>query len=119
MNINEIENYFEEAKTNHIGFNGECFVCKKNVVVKLDLDFKEKCLKITGGAIYKVEEDMLFLKCDDCFKKDHVLRKYRPCEVYSRVVGYLRPIKNWNKGKRAEFKDRKVFNEKTFIARQC
>jgi len=32
------------------------------------------------------------------------------CEVYSRVVGYLRPIDNWNEGKREEFKDRKLFN---------
>lgn len=30
-------------------------------------------------------------------------------EVYSRVVGYIRPIKQWNKGKRSEFKDRKTF----------
>jgi len=28
------------------------------------------------------------------------------CEVYSRVVGYLRPVQNWNKAKRQEFKDR-------------
>ena len=32
-----------------------------------------------------------------------------PCEVYSRVVGYLRPVKNWNAGKRQEFKERKTF----------
>ncbi len=31
-------------------------------------------------------------------------------EVYSRVVGYLRPVKQWNKGKRAEFSKRKTFN---------
>ena len=31
-------------------------------------------------------------------------------EVYSRVTGYFRPITNWNKGKRAEFADRKTFN---------
>ncbi len=31
------------------------------------------------------------------------------CEVYSRVVGYLRPVKQWNKGKQAEFKMRRVF----------
>ncbi|MBW1913996.1 MAG: ribonucleoside triphosphate reductase [Deltaproteobacteria bacterium] len=30
-------------------------------------------------------------------------------EVYSRVVGYLRPIKQWNNGKRAEFEMRKTF----------
>lgn len=31
------------------------------------------------------------------------------CEVYSRVVGYYRPVQNWNKGKRQEFADRKEF----------
>lgn len=29
-----------------------------------------------------------------------------PCEVYSRVVGYYRPVDNWNAGKQAEFKAR-------------
>jgi ribonucleoside-triphosphate reductase len=27
-------------------------------------------------------------------------------EIYSRVVGYIRPVQQWNKGKQAEFKDR-------------
>lgn len=31
------------------------------------------------------------------------------CEVFSRVVGYLRPVKQWNKGKQEEFKLRRVF----------
>ncbi len=30
-------------------------------------------------------------------------------EVYSRIVGYYRPVKNWNDGKRAEYGDRKEF----------
>ena len=34
-------------------------------------------------------------------------------EVYSRVTGYFRPITNWNKGKRAEFADRKTFDIRT------
>ena len=33
-----------------------------------------------------------------------------PCEVYSRIVGYLRPVQAWNHGKRQEFNDRKTFN---------
>jgi len=33
----------------------------------------------------------------------------QPCEVYSRVVGYLRPVQHWNEGKREEFKERKEF----------
>ncbi len=31
------------------------------------------------------------------------------CEVYSRVVGYLRPVKQWNKGKKEEFAERKTY----------
>lgn len=31
------------------------------------------------------------------------------CEVYSRVVGYIRPVNQWNKGKKKEFSDRKTF----------
>ena len=31
------------------------------------------------------------------------------CEVYSRVVGYIRPVQQWNKGKKQEFADRKEF----------
>ncbi len=31
------------------------------------------------------------------------------CEVYSRVVGFLTPLSQWNKGKREEFRDRKTF----------
>lgn len=33
----------------------------------------------------------------------------QPCEVYSRVVGYLRPVSGWNKGKKQEFLDRTRF----------
>jgi ribonucleoside-triphosphate reductase len=33
----------------------------------------------------------------------------KPTEVYSRVVGYLRPVQQWNDGKRAEFGMRKTF----------
>jgi ribonucleoside-triphosphate reductase (formate) len=33
----------------------------------------------------------------------------RKTEVYSRVVGYLRPVEQWNDGKQAEFSDRKAY----------
>ena len=32
------------------------------------------------------------------------------CEVYSRIVGYMRPVSQWNYGKQQEFKDRKLFD---------
>lgn len=31
------------------------------------------------------------------------------CEVYSRITGYYRPVKNWNDGKAQEFKERKTY----------
>jgi len=31
-------------------------------------------------------------------------------EVYSRITGYYRPVKNWNAGKMQEYKDRKVYS---------
>lgn len=31
------------------------------------------------------------------------------CEIFSRVVGYIRPVKQWNEGKKCEFKARKNF----------
>jgi anaerobic ribonucleoside-triphosphate reductase len=29
-----------------------------------------------------------------------------PCEVYSRIVGYYRPVKDWHESKQGEFEDR-------------
>jgi len=48
-------------------------------------------------------------------KKDvekQAAQKKVECEVYSRIVGYLRPVQNWNNGKAQEFSDRKVFTVK-------
>jgi len=33
----------------------------------------------------------------------------QPCEVYSRIVGYLRPVQQWHKGKQEEFHERSTF----------
>lgn len=35
----------------------------------------------------------------------------KECQVYSRIVGYYRPVSNWNAGKREEFKLRKTFKK--------
>ncbi len=44
-----------------------------------------------------------------------------PVEVYSRVVGYFRPVNQWNKGKQAEFHDRVCFvlPKEVDVAGQC
>ncbi len=32
-----------------------------------------------------------------------------PCQVYSRIVGYFRPVRDWNAGKIVEWKERRVY----------
>jgi len=36
--------------------------------------------------------------------------KRTPCEVYSRVCGYIRPTSQWNEGKQAEYADRMEYD---------
>ena len=40
-----------------------------------------------------------------------------PCEVYSRIVGYFRPVHNWNTGKKQEFSERIEFSEKMSLTK--
>jgi ribonucleoside-triphosphate reductase len=35
--------------------------------------------------------------------------KGTPAEVYSRIVGYYRSVRNWNKGKREEYGERRLY----------
>lgn len=43
------------------------------------------------------------------------------CEVFSRVVGYIRPVRQWNEGKKTEFAARKTFviQENEILCEQC
>ena len=38
-------------------------------------------------------------------------KKRTPCEIYTRVMGYLRPVSAYNIGKKSEFYSRKYFDE--------
>ena len=42
--------------------------------------------------------------------REKIRIKAVPCEVYTRVVGYFRPVSQWNEGKRQEFSERKTVN---------
>ncbi len=60
----------------------------------------------TISPTYSVCEDHGYLsgeqwKCPICGKE---------AEVYSRITGYYRPVKNWNAGKTQEFKQRKTYD---------
>ena len=58
-----------------------------------------------------------------CPKHGYTSGEHKQCpvcgsssEVYSRVVGYLRPVDQWNDGKQAEFTIRKTFDKSTMLA---
>ncbi|GAB6176259.1 ribonucleoside triphosphate reductase [Desulfobaculum senezii] len=40
-------------------------------------------------------------------------------EVYTRVVGYYRPVNRWNKGKQEEYRDRKEYAMESFCGCEC
>jgi anaerobic ribonucleoside-triphosphate reductase len=64
----------------------------------------DKCGKEAELVISKEEGEREAWVCHDC---KHFIA-YKP-EVYSRVVGYMRPVKQWNKGKKQEFVERTPF----------
>ena len=75
-----------------------------------EIEFKGKDIKNGVLLVYDDEEEKIRVyKCNKCFKKNPALTNFRECEIYSRIVGYLRSIKQWHKGKQQEFKDRKNF----------
>ncbi len=38
------------------------------------------------------------------------------CEIWTRAMGYCRPVSNFNKGKKSEFYERQYFQENTAIS---
>ncbi len=42
----------------------------------------------------------------------------QPCEVWTRVMGYHRPVQSFNTGKKGEFEERVCFTEKSAEAHQ-
>jgi hypothetical protein len=49
------------------------------------------------------------------YKGGVMMKCGKKCEVFSRVVGYMRPVQLWNRGKQEEFKDRVEFDEKVSL----
>lgn len=107
MKIDEVKGGWKEYK-------GKCHDCGKEVKVIICKDEETGAVTIEGGAVYNPLVGMppverIYLKCDACYKENRVLLEWQECEVYSRVVGYLRPVNQWNTGKKEEFGARNVF----------
>jgi hypothetical protein len=108
MTIQRLHELFDaHPEKNALGFEGRCHDCGQDVKVAVALTAEG--FEISGGALYEPEPDRFHSKCDACFRKDPQLSNYRRCEVYSRVVGYLRPVSQWNEGKQSEFNQRKAY----------
>ncbi len=81
-----------------------CHDCKKAIQIEGEE------IKDGVNLVYKKDEkDISVFKCNECYKKDKSLNNFQKCEVYSRVVGYLRPVQQWNEGKQEEFNKRKEY----------
>lgn len=89
----------------------DCYDCKESGSIHVERTSATE-LNISGGALFKPPQNWqpetnLLAKCQVCFDKEPTFKP--ETEVYSRCVGYLRPVKNWNKAKKGEFALRKTF----------
>lgn len=81
-----------------------CHDCQKEIELQDE--------EIKNGVFLSYDdngEKITIFKCQDCYGKNPGLTNFRQCEVYSRIVGYLRPVQQWNVGKQQEFAERKEY----------
>lgn len=92
----------EEEKQEKNNLEMKCYDCDCRIRIKDD--------EVLGGKmlVYDIgdKEKVSVVKCDKCYEKNPTLTNYKRCEVYSRIVGYIRPVQQWNTGKQLEFKER-------------
>ena len=84
--------------------NNVCHDCGKEIKIEGD--------EIKNGVFLAYDHNgtkINIFKCSDCYQKNPELASFQKCEVYSRVVGYIRPVQQWHKGKKQEYDERKEF----------
>ena len=97
---------------NPFHFVGNCCDCGRDVIVEATQNGEDTI--ISGGAVFHPPHDWHYavneylFKCAACFETDPVF--HPRTEIYSRVVGFLSPVKQWNNGKQAEWNTRKTFD---------
>jgi len=88
--------------------NNICHDCKKEIAIEgEEIKNGVQLAYDNSGEIINV------FKCNDCYAKNASLTNFQPCEVYSRVVGYIRPVQQWHTGKKQEYAERVEFKATT------
>jgi len=94
------------------GFIGESLPSKevtRKIVKKIAENFKLPYFTLTPTFSSCQEHGYLsgaHKVCPKCKEEG----KETKCEIFSRVVGYIRPVEHWNDAKQAEFEDRKTYD---------
>jgi len=104
-NQNEIQAQYNGGTVVHI-FLGETapgYEAVRELIKKVAYNYKIPYFTIS--PTFSVCEEHGYVRG----KKETCPRCGKEMEVYSRVVGYYRPVKLWNKGKKEEFKERVPF----------
>jgi ribonucleoside-triphosphate reductase (formate) len=81
----------------------------KALIKKITYNFKLPYITLSPTFSICPEHGYLYGEYSTC-PKCSVEGRTVHCEVFSRIVGYLRPVEQWNDGKQAEFGQRKLFD---------
>uniref|UniRef100_A0A6H1ZFW8 Putative anaerobic ribonucleoside-triphosphate reductase n=1 Tax=viral metagenome TaxID=1070528 RepID=A0A6H1ZFW8_9ZZZZ len=109
-----IKGLFRESGRGCIELHGACQSCKDPVDIIIFKNAME--VEGNGGVIVgDMWDDKPQFKCSRCLERDSGMISPTKCEIFTRVVGYLRPIQGFNLGKAEEFRDRKTFKIKEEI----
>jgi anaerobic ribonucleoside-triphosphate reductase len=84
----------------------------KQLIRKITENFKLPYITLSPTFSICPEHGYLYGEHHVC-PKCKTAGKTQKCTVFSRIVGYLRPVDHWNAGKQEEFKDRTLFDTKT------
>lgn len=106
----ELQSSYTGGTVNHL-FLGEQISdiqTVKNLVRKVFEKFRLPYITIT--PTFSICPTHGYLAGEHFFCPKCVIKQ--PCEVYTRIVGYLRPVSHFNVGKQQEFKERKTFKIK-------
>jgi ribonucleoside-triphosphate reductase len=112
LDLFESLNHQDDLQTLYTG--GTVFHCFLGEAVDNPEVIKRLVMKIANG--YRMPYFTITPTFSVCNSHGYLKGRQDQCsicgertEVYSRIVGYFRPVKQWNKGKKREFEERKTF----------